>query len=152
MVFGAQPILIHVCQELCVVLRASIMVEGGLALGAEGKIVEPVLGDAVFGPAVETLYDEFIQGKSAPAADRPVFQSTPYDAIFLSAPETTDNKVILKHLDSCVCLLADGFYTIQYIHRLTAVWRFLWCLPFPGYREGGYILQGVHPRLLWPTW
>ena len=130
----------------------AFMIEGRLALGAEGKIMGPVLRDTVFGPAVEALHDEFVQRGMAPAADRPLLQSVSYDAVLLPASEAADNKVVLKHLDSRVRLLVGRSCTIQCVRLVTVAWRSLWCLPFPVCHEGEYILQGVHHRLLWPTW
>lgn len=51
----------------------AFMVERLSASGTEGKIVGPVLRDAVLDAAVEALHDEFIQGGMTAAADRLVF-------------------------------------------------------------------------------
>jgi len=83
------------------------MIERHFTLGAEGKLLKSVLRYAIFGSAVEALHYEFIQREPAPAADRPVFQSITEYAVFLSASETTDNKVSLEHSDSGSCLLVD---------------------------------------------
>ena len=82
------------------VLRPFITVEGLLAFGTEGEAVGPVLRDAVFGSAVEALYYEFIQGGTTPAADGPILQSVSWNTVFLPASEATDNKAVMKHLDS----------------------------------------------------
>ncbi|MBW2630481.1 MAG: hypothetical protein JRC90_01740 [Deltaproteobacteria bacterium] len=62
---------------MAVLVFYAFMIEASLALGAEGKVIEPVLRYAIFGSAVEALYYKFIQKEPAPAADRPVFQPMP---------------------------------------------------------------------------
>ena len=127
------------------------MIEGHFAPGAEGKLLKSVLRYAIFGSTVEALHYEFIQQEPAPAADRPVFQSMPEYAVFLSASETTDNKVILEHSDSGSCVLVDRFNTTHRFHIFSVkVWKSLWCRLFPIYHGGGHILQGVHHCLLLP--
>ena len=76
------------------------MIEGLLAFGTEREIMGPVLRDAVFGSTVEALHYEFVQRGTTPAANRSILQSVPYDTVLLPASEATDNKVVLKHLDS----------------------------------------------------
>ena len=128
-------------------------IEGHFALGAKGNLLKSFLRYAVFGSTVEALHYEFIQQEPTPAADRPVFQSMPEYAVFLSASETTDNKVIFEHSNSGSCLLMDRFYTIHRFHIIAVkVWKSLWCRLFPIYHEGGHILQGAHCCLSRPMW
>jgi len=74
-----------------------------LTLGTEKKIIESIFWYAVFGSAVKALHDKFIQKETTPAANRPVFQSIPEYAVFLPAPETADNEVVLRHAIRFAC-------------------------------------------------
>ena len=77
-------------------LIASVDQRGG-AFTTFGAVIDPILGHAVFGPAIKATNDHFIQRGLTLAAGRLVLQALPGNAIFRSAVKTADNHLLGTH-------------------------------------------------------